>query len=136
MEFISGSDLIKSVEVLREAVKITLWVGTTVVEQLLLAWLVQFLRKVDIDPCRLHVIQFDHKALNWRNCVTVGVLDVDRIREHPPAWSDTRWSTRWTARIRPIVPTFSPGYDGSPIQDSNIRSSSSQAPASNFTIQE
>lgn len=85
LAFISSSDLAIGIESLRDAKRIVLWVGTSTAEQILLAWMVQFFRAVNIDPTRLHVIQFDHEALKWRGYVEIGCLDRAQLKAHPPA---------------------------------------------------
>lgn len=86
------SDLLTNAEVLRDAKSIVLWIGTGTDEQLLLAWTVQVLRAVSADPSRLHVIQFDHEPTKGFEIVSLGVLNPDQLRAHPPAAALTRES--------------------------------------------
>jgi hypothetical protein len=79
-------DLVTSAPVLREAAAIVLWVGTGVAEQLLLAWVVQLLRLLQIDPARLRVIQFtQHPASPEFEVYGLGLLDTAALAAHPPA---------------------------------------------------
>jgi len=83
IDYLSSGDIITGLDALRTADEIILWLGTSTDEQLLLTWMVQFLRVVGIDLDRLCVIQFDHVAVNWQRFVTVGVLNLEQLRAHP-----------------------------------------------------
>jgi hypothetical protein len=76
-------DLLTNCERLTSAETITLWLGTGLPEQLLLAWIVALLRKLDSDPARCRVVQFDRHE-NYE-VVGVGVLHPSGFAEHPPA---------------------------------------------------
>src|SRR5512141_2423339 len=52
-ELAPAFDLLPNIEVLRSSESIVLWIGTGPDEQLLLVWMVQFLRAVNVDPERL-----------------------------------------------------------------------------------
>jgi Domain of unknown function (DUF1835) len=81
--FTSESDLLTNAQILREATSILLWIGTGTAEQLLLAWMVQLLRAVDVDPSRLRVIQFAREPTKGFEVVGLGVLNPDQFRAHP-----------------------------------------------------
>src|SRR5262245_1273558 len=58
-ELAAEFDLLRNIEVLRRSESIVLWIGTGPDEQLLLVWMVQFLRAISVDLERLRVVQFD-----------------------------------------------------------------------------
>jgi hypothetical protein len=74
-------DLLTSPERLRAAGMITLWIGTGLAEQLLLAWVAAFLRRLGVDAAKLQTVQFDRD----RTCeiVSVGVLNPSQFKDHP-----------------------------------------------------
>jgi hypothetical protein len=74
-------DLLTNSERLREASSVTLWLGTGLPEQLLLAWVVALLRRLDVDALKCRFIQFDHDRKH--EVVGIGVLNPSRFREHP-----------------------------------------------------
>jgi len=63
----------------------TLWVGTVLEEQLLLAWVVRLLKLVGADPLRLRVIQFTRVPGKPEQPVSIWVLNPDQLYDHPPA---------------------------------------------------
>lgn len=69
---------------LADAAQITLWVGTDIGEQLLLAWMPSLLPSIGKDPSMLCVVEFDQLE-QARRTVRLSGLTIDRIRAHPPA---------------------------------------------------
>lgn len=78
-------DLLTNTQTLVHAEKITLWVGTGLAEQLLLAWIPQLFRHLEIDLQRLRIIQFSHDPINGEEIQSVGILDPDKLKAHPQA---------------------------------------------------
>ena len=79
-----NSDLLSNAAALRDADSIVLWLGIGAAEQLLFAWMVQYLKLID-SGAELQVIQFDHVGnARWPVWGT-GLLNPDRMRQHPPA---------------------------------------------------
>lgn len=78
-------DLLTNTPTLARAEKITIWIGTGLAEQLLLAWMPQFSRLLEIDPRKLQVIQFEHDPINGAEIQSVGILDPEKLKVHPPA---------------------------------------------------
>ena len=74
-------DLLTSSERLRAAEMITLWIGTGLAEQLLLVWVVTFLRRLGVDTAKLQTVQFDHDRKH--QIVSVGVLNPSQFKDHP-----------------------------------------------------
>lgn len=74
-------DLLTSSERLRAAESITLWIGTGLAEQLLLVWVVTFLRRLDVDTAKLQTVQFDRDRKH--EIVSVGVLNRSQFKDHP-----------------------------------------------------
>jgi Domain of unknown function (DUF1835) len=82
----SARDLLTNAPALRGAKSIVLWVGSGLAEQLLLAWLVQLLRVVDVPVSRLAVIQFSRHPLgSGFEVFSVGLLNENGLAAHPPA---------------------------------------------------
>ncbi len=77
-------DVLKNADVLRDSESIVLWIGTGTDEQLLLAWLVQILRALNVAPSRLRVIQFGRERTKGFEIVGLGELTPDQFRAHPP----------------------------------------------------
>ena len=80
-------DLLTNTRILLEAESVTVWVGTGLAEQLLLAWMPQFLRVLGIDLEKLQVIQFSNDPNNGEEIQSVGILSPDKLKEHPPPMS-------------------------------------------------
>ena len=80
-------DLLTNSKTVRKANSVTVWVGTGLAEQLLLAWMPQFFRLLEIDPQKLQVIQFSSDPGNGEEIQSVGILSPDKIKTHPPAVS-------------------------------------------------
>ena len=78
-------DLLTNTHTLAHAERITIWIGTGLTEQLLLAWIPQFLRLLEIDLQKLRVIQFEHDPINNAEVQSVGILDPEKLKAHPPA---------------------------------------------------
>jgi Domain of unknown function (DUF1835) len=78
-------DLLTNTQTLAHADQITLWIGTGLAEQLLLAWMPQFLRLLEIDLLKLRVIQFECDPVSGAEVQSVGILDPERLKAHPPA---------------------------------------------------
>lgn len=64
-------DLLTSPKRLRAAGTITLWIGTGLAEQLLLVWVVAFLRRLGVDTSKLQTVQFDRDRKFEIVCVGV-----------------------------------------------------------------
>jgi len=78
------SDPLRNADILQNAESIVLWVGTGTDEQLLLVWMVQVLRALNVAPSRLRVIQFGREPTKGFEIVGLGVLNPDQLRAHPP----------------------------------------------------
>ena len=78
-------DLLTNSKIVREAETVTVWVGTGLAEQLLLAWMPQFFRLLGIDLEKLQVIQFSNDPNKGYEIQSVGILGPDKLKEHPPA---------------------------------------------------
>ncbi|HUP83595.1 MAG TPA: DUF1835 domain-containing protein [Candidatus Limnocylindria bacterium] len=78
-------DLLTNRERLTSAATITLWLGTGLPEQLLLAWIVALLRRLDSDPTRCRIVQFDRH--DSYEIVGAGVLHPSEFAQHPPSTS-------------------------------------------------
>jgi uncharacterized protein DUF1835 len=77
-------DVIRNADALRDSESIVLWIGTGTAEQLLLAWMVQLLRALNIAPPRLRVIQFGREPTKGFEIVGLGMLNSGQLRAHPP----------------------------------------------------
>jgi len=78
-------DLLTNGDRLTSAESITLWLGTGLAEQLLLAWSVALLRRLDVDPEGLRIVQFDRHG--HHEVVGAGVLHPSELARHPAATS-------------------------------------------------
>jgi hypothetical protein len=78
-------DLLTNTPTLVQAEKITIWVGTGLAEQLLLAWIPQLLRHLEIDLQRLRVIHFSQDPTSGAEIQSIGILDPAKLKAHPPA---------------------------------------------------
>ena len=76
-------DLLTNAQALRAAQRITLWIGTGLAEQLLLTWVVEWLRLLGIDLTNFRVVQFSRDARGYE-IVGVGILHPSQFQEHPP----------------------------------------------------
>jgi Domain of unknown function (DUF1835) len=76
-------DLLSCAEELRSAPRVTLWLGTGVADQLLLAWLIQLFRLLSVDPNKLQVIQFSLVPQDSYEILGIGMLNPDQLRAHP-----------------------------------------------------
>jgi len=74
-------DLLTNSERLRAAQVITLWIGTGLAEQLLLVWVVAFLRRLGVDTAKLQIVQFNRDRKY--EIVSVGVLNPAQFKDHP-----------------------------------------------------
>lgn len=74
-------DVLSNREQLRHASTITLWIGTGLPEQLLLAWLVALLQRLGVDTAKCQIVQFD-RCENYE-VVAVGLLNPSQFEEHP-----------------------------------------------------
>jgi hypothetical protein len=75
-------DLSFQSDTLRAATTITLWIGTGLAEQLLLGWIVELLRLLNVELSALRVVQF-HRTSTHSEVVGIGVLDPQALRDHP-----------------------------------------------------
>lgn len=78
-------DLIDNAGVLCDCDSIRLWIGTGLAEQLLLVWILQFLRLLNVDANRVDVIQYTHLGQQRAEVIGIGELNADQLRAHPPA---------------------------------------------------
>ena len=78
-------DLIDNAGVLSDCDSIRLWIGTGLAEQLLLVWLLQFLRLLNVDTNHVEVIQYTNLSQRRAEVVGIGELNADQLRAHPPA---------------------------------------------------
>jgi hypothetical protein len=78
-------DLLSNARTLARADEIIVWIGTGLAEQLLLAWIPQFLRLLEIDLQKLRVIQFEHDPTSGEEVQSVGILDPEKLKSHPRA---------------------------------------------------
>lgn len=79
-----NADLLSNAAALRDADSIVLWLGIGAAEQLMFAWMVQYLRLIG-SRAQLHLIQFDHVGnANWPIWGT-GLLKPEQMQQHPPA---------------------------------------------------
>ena len=76
-------DLLTHPEIVRRADSVTLWLGTGLAEQLLLVWMPQFLRLLDVDPAILRVIQFSSLPGYGSEIQSIGILDPEVLKDHP-----------------------------------------------------
>ena len=76
-------DLLSCTEDLRDSQKVTLWLGTGVADQLLLAWLIQLFRLLNVDLNKLQVIQFSIEPNSRYEVLGIGMLNADKLKEHP-----------------------------------------------------
>ena len=79
-----NADLLSNAAALRDADSIVLWLGMGAAEQLMFAWMVQYLKLIG-SRAQLHSIQFEHVGnAHWPIWGT-GLLEPDQMRHHPPA---------------------------------------------------
>jgi hypothetical protein len=77
------TDLLTNASSLSEAESITLWLGTGLADQLLLVWMPQLLRLLNMGPERLQVVQVSQ--VNGFEIQGVGLLNPDQIGNLPQA---------------------------------------------------
>lgn len=80
-----ASDLVTNPERLLAAESVTLWIGTGLAEQLLLALVPQLFRLINVDLKKLRVIQFAHDPISGEEVQGVGLLNPDKLKAHPAA---------------------------------------------------
>jgi uncharacterized protein DUF1835 len=80
----SKQDLLTNSSIVHEAESIALWIGKGLAEQLLLCWMVQFVRMLNVNPQRLPVIQFERDANRNREIWGLGILNPTQLKAHPP----------------------------------------------------
>lgn len=103
------AELIEHAEAIRSCEVIMLWIGTGLADQLLLAFVVQLLRILDVATSRLQVIQYDClEGYGPRLGLVIGTgeLNGDQFRSHPaPRSIEDRdidvINAAWTALIAP-----------------------------------
>src|SRR6266545_1536851 len=78
-------DLLSNAHRIREAESVTLWVGTGLAEQLLLAWMPQLFRLLSVDLQKLRLIQFCHDPDGGQEVQSVGILHPEKLKPHPAA---------------------------------------------------
>jgi hypothetical protein len=67
---------------LKAADDIVIWVGTSLAEQIALAWLPAYLRALDVDPGRLKMIQF-YRSERGFEVVNLGIMSPEQLAKHP-----------------------------------------------------
>ncbi len=77
-------DLLANTQALRKADSIVLWVGLGAAEQLLLAWLVKLLKRIE-SPAQLQVVQFTRAGTYNSEVWAMGLMKPDVLKCHPPA---------------------------------------------------
>jgi len=136
--FAFESDLLTNAEKLQEAASIVLWIGTGTAEQLLLAWVVQLLRAVNVDLSRLRVIQFGREPTKGFEVVGLGVVNPDHLRAHPPdlplamediAEIDAAWSAVTADDPNALLAFLSGGSSSLPFLRRSLRAFVSRYPA-------
>jgi hypothetical protein len=100
-------DLSANAEALREAESIVLWLGLGAAEQLLLAWTVQLLKRIGSDA-EVDVVQFTRVGERNASVWGMGLLNPERIRNHPPAERLTPQSIVELERIWEAVTSSDP----------------------------
>ena len=78
-----NADLLDNTQALREADSIVLWLGTGAAEQLLFAWMVQYLQLIG-SSAKLHLVQFTLDPTYNTEVWAMGLLHPDKIKLHPP----------------------------------------------------
>jgi hypothetical protein len=78
-------DLFTNPETLIEAEVVSVWIGTGLGEQLLLAWMPQLFRLLGRDLPKLEVVQFVYDEEAGFETQSVGVLSPEQLKAHPPA---------------------------------------------------
>lgn len=79
----SAHDLLTQAAQLASAVRITIWLGTGLADQVAFVWLVELCRLLGVDLERLRVVQFDTVGRGFE-VVGAGVLSPDEWRAAPP----------------------------------------------------
>lgn len=84
-------DMLDNTQALREADSIVLWLGTGAAEQLLFAWIVQYLKLIG-SSAQLQLVQFTYDHRYKTEVWGTGLLDPDEFKQHPPVqpvWAET-----------------------------------------------
>ena len=76
-------DILSNTDKLKDADKITLWIGSGLADQILLVWMVQLFKVVSADIEKLQVIQFDKEPANGSEVVSVAALNPAQLLKHP-----------------------------------------------------
>ena len=108
------AEIIDHAEALRNCETIMLWIGTGLADQLMLVFLVQLLRILDVPASRLQLIQYDRlEGYGRRLGVVIGAgeLNGDQFRTHPeprPIGERNREmiNTAWTTLTAPEPDTL------------------------------
>ena len=78
-----NADLLDNTQALREADSIVLWLSLGAAEQLLFAWMVQYLKLIG-SSAKLHLVQFTLDPTYNTEVWAMGLLHPDKIKLHPP----------------------------------------------------
>ena len=79
----SKGDLLTNASAICPADSLVLWISKSLAEQLLLCWIVQFLRLLNIDPQHLRVIQFERYTDRDTEIWGLGILNPTQLKTHP-----------------------------------------------------
>ncbi len=95
-------DLLGSAQRLAGQEDAYIWVGTTVEDQLLIAFTLYLIEMMGGDPERLHLIQFESLPGNRVPILGLGMLNPQQMRSHPPpkrlpAVQREEYSRAWAA---------------------------------------
>ena len=79
----AADGLLMNAERLRQERAIAVWAGVGLPDQLLLAWVVFLFDRLDLDPSKLAIVQFEKLGSTW-DVFSLGELSPKEIRD-PPA---------------------------------------------------
>src|SRR5450432_4210479 len=77
-------DLLGGVEPLADADHVTIWLGTSLSNQMTLAWLPVLLRSLGVSPTTLELVQFERHP-RGREILDLGMLNPKEVAAHPKA---------------------------------------------------
>lgn len=82
--FSSYDDLQRLADRLRKAERVIAWTAAGLDDQLMLAWLPQYFRLLDIDLDKLHIVPFLRRPDTGETIDYLGVIPHAVVRRHPP----------------------------------------------------
>ena len=74
-------DLLTNLPVLRRAQKVVFWLGTGLIDQLLVSWLVGEAEVIGADPRDFRVMQFHRHGMRGYDILSIAILNPDDLRE-------------------------------------------------------